>query len=91
MCCVYYSTLLLYSATREYIGQVNTDSINSRLGENLKKIRTKKGMSQGDIALKIGADRAYISGIENGKRNVTLSTVAKLAEALEASVEDLMK
>lgn len=48
-------------------------------------------MSQGDIALKIGADRAYISGIENGKRNVTLSTVAKLAEALEASVEDLMK
>ncbi|MEK7636976.1 MAG: helix-turn-helix transcriptional regulator [Patescibacteria group bacterium] len=91
MCFVYYSTLLLYSATREYIGQVNTDTINSRLGDNLKKIRTKKGMSQGDIASKIGADRAYISGIENGKRNVTLSTVARLAQALEISSDDLLK
>ncbi len=86
-----YSTLLLYSATRGYIGQVNTDTINSRLGENIKKIRTKKGMSQGDISSKIGADRAYISGIENGKRNVTLSTVAKLSEALGVSIEELMK
>lgn len=70
---------------------MNTDPIHSRLGENLKKIRTKKGMSQGDVASKIGADRAYISGIENGKRNVTLSTVAKLAKALAVDIDELIK
>lgn len=88
---MHYSALLLYSATRAYIGQVNTDPIHSRLGDNLKRIRTQKGMSQGDVASKIGADRSYISGIENGKRNITLSTMDKLAKALGVLLDDLMK
>lgn len=70
---------------------MNTETIHSRLGENLKKIRTKKGMSQGIIASKIGADRAYISGIENGKRNLTLSTLDKLASALGVKVDELIR
>lgn len=86
-----YNTLLLYNATRAYIGQVNTDPIHSRLGENLKRIRTQLGMSQGDVAKKIGADRAYVSGVENGRRNVTLSTIAKLAQSLGVEVDELMK
>ena len=49
--------------------------ISSKLGQNLKRIRTKKGMSQGDIARALEVHRAYISGIENGKRNPTLATI----------------
>lgn len=64
--------------------------IHTQLGKNLKRIRTAKGMSQGDIALKIEADRAYVSGIENGKRNVTLATVDRLAKALDVSVDELI-
>lgn len=90
-CYVYYSTLLLYSATRAYIGQVTTEPIHFLLGENLKRIRTKKGLSQGDIATRISADRAYISGVENGRRNVTLLTINKLAQALGVSVDELLK
>jgi len=69
---------------------VNIKPIHSRLGGNLKKFRTTKGMSQGDIAIKIGADPAYVSGIENGKRNVTLLTINKLARALNVSDDDLL-
>ena len=65
--------------------------ISSKLGQNLKNIRTKKKMSQGDIARALEVHRAYISGIENGKRNPTLATIQKLAEALGVSADELLK
>ncbi|OHA89935.1 MAG: DNA-binding protein [Candidatus Zambryskibacteria bacterium RIFCSPLOWO2_01_FULL_48_25] len=65
--------------------------ISSKLGQNLKRIRTKKGMSQGDIARALEVHRAYISGIENGKRNPTLATIQKLADALGVSADELLK
>ncbi len=65
--------------------------ISSKLGQNLKNIRTKKKMSQGDIARALEVHRAYISGIESGKRNPTLSTIKKLADALGVSANELLK
>lgn len=65
--------------------------ISSKLGQNLKRIRTKKGMSQGDISRALDVHRAYVSGIENGKRNPTLATIQKLADALGVSVSELLK
>lgn len=65
--------------------------ISSKLGNNLKRIRTQKGISQGDISRKLNMDRAYISGIENGKRNPTLSSLEKIAQALEISIDELLK
>ncbi|HRY59984.1 MAG TPA: helix-turn-helix transcriptional regulator [Patescibacteria group bacterium] len=65
--------------------------IASQLGKNLKKIRTKKKLSQGTIARKLKVHRSFISGIENGKRNLTLSTIEKLAEAIGTKVDQLLK
>ena len=65
--------------------------ISSKLGRNLKRIRTKKKMSQGDIARALDVHRAYISGIESGKRNPTLATIQKLADALGVSADELLK
>ncbi len=62
-----------------------------RLGKNLKRIRTEKGISQGDIVKASGIDKAMISNIENGKTNPTLATIAKLAKAIGVSVGELMK
>lgn len=62
-----------------------------KLGQNLKIIRTQKGMSQGDISRKLNVDRSYISGIENGRRNPTLSNIEKLAEALGVPMNILLK
>lgn len=64
---------------------------SQKLGKNLKRIRTKKGISQGDIARAIGMDKGFISNIENGKTNPTLATIAKLAKAVGISVGELMK
>lgn len=65
--------------------------ISTKLGQNLKKIRTQKKMSQGDIARNLGVDRGYISNIENGKKNPTLATVDKLAKALGVPADELLK
>jgi len=57
----------------------------------MKKIRERKHLSQGDICRKLGVDRAYISNIESGKQNPTLSTIEKLAKALGVSIDELLK
>ena len=62
-----------------------------KFGENMKKIRLEKGMSQGDICRALGLDRAYISNVENGKQNLTLSTMEKVAKVLGVSVDQLLK
>jgi len=67
------------------------DKISEKFGNNMKRIRTKKKMSQGDIARALEVDRGYISNIENGKKNPTLATVAKIANALGVSADELLK
>ena len=52
------------------------------------KLRVKKNMSQGDLATTHRVDRAYISNIENGRMNPTLST---LETCLSAGRKSLMR
>lgn len=66
-------------------------SESKKLGANLKRIRTSKGMSQGDIARSLEVSRGFISTIENGKTNPTLATIAKLAKALGVPSDELLK
>ena len=62
-----------------------------KLGQNLKRIRTEKGISQGDIVRTLGMPKSFVSSIENGKTNPTLATITKLAKAVGVSVGELMK
>ena len=64
---------------------------SSKLGKNLKRIRIAKRITQGDIVRKLGLGRGFISNIENGKANPTLSTITKIAKAIGVSVGELMK
>jgi len=66
-------------------------STAQKFGENMKKIRLEKEMSQGDICRALSLDRAYISNVENGKQNLTISTMEKVAKALGVGVDDLLK
>jgi len=62
-----------------------------KLGQNLKRIRTKKGISQGDIVRALGMPKSFVSNIENGKTNPTLATITKLAKAIGVSADTLLK
>ena len=67
------------------------DQISKKLGDNIKRIRLRRKMSQGDICRAIDMDRRYMSAIESGKKNVTIAVVQKIARALNVPVDELLK
>ncbi len=60
-------------------------------GRNMNRIRTEKGITQGDISRSLKLARSFISNIESGKTNPTLATIARIAKVLGVSVGELMK
>ena len=70
---------------------LNMAQISKKLGQNIKEIRLRRKMSQGDICRKLDMDRSYMSAIENGKKNITISQLERLAQALGVSVDKLLK
>ena len=56
--------------------------IQQRLGTNLRNLRTAKGWSQEQFAFEAGIHRTYISDLERGARNPTISVLEKLAVCL---------
>ena len=62
-----------------------------RIGNNIRTLRKSANLSQIDLAVAVGIDRAYLSEIENGHRNFTIMLLQNLATVLEVSMEDLLK
>lgn len=65
--------------------------ITLSLGERVRELRREKGFSQEAFAEKCGLHRTYISGIERGKRNVSLRNIEVIAQALGISISELMR
>jgi len=59
-------------------------------GANVRRYRVAAGLSQEAVAVKMGVDRAYVSGMERGQQNVTLLTMWHLSEALGVRPADLL-
>ncbi|MFH1840857.1 MAG: helix-turn-helix transcriptional regulator [Patescibacteria group bacterium] len=66
-------------------------TISKRFGKNLKRIRLEKKMSQGDVARALGVHRSYISGLERGVRNPTLTNIERIAKALGINIQKLLE
>lgn len=49
------------------------------------------GVSQEKFALSIDMDRTYLASVENGKRNISLNNILKIANGLKISLEELFK
>ena len=62
--------------------------IKSKIGLRIKEIRNEKGVSQETLAHLADLDRTYINSVENGKRNVSIINIEKIANALEISLTD---
>lgn len=59
-------------------------------GTRCKDLRMKTGLSQESFANLINMDRSYYASIEVGRRNVTLSSMKKIADGLGVSLSDLL-
>ncbi len=67
----------------------NEHQIKQNFGNRLRELRLKKGVSQEDLALTAGLDRTYVNSVENGKRNISLVNIIRLAKALKIAASDL--
>jgi predicted transcriptional regulator len=65
--------------------------IKKRFGLAVKQQRKRLNVSQEELAMRIGADQAYVSRIEAGQMNVTLETVEQIVSALEVEPADLFR
>jgi putative transcriptional regulator len=69
---------------------VKKNDLNKKIGQRIIDLRTKKGLSQSDLARACGKDRQAIEKLENGKVNPTLYTLYEIAGALEVSLSSLV-
>lgn len=71
-------------------GTENPDGVLQRIGERVRRARQQRGLSQDALASASNLDRAYISGIENGKQNPTVLALLRLTTALGIRLADLL-
>ena len=59
------------------------------VGENIRRIRQERGLTQRQLGELVGASEAYIRAYESGRRNPKLSSLEKIADALSVNPEVL--
>ncbi|WP_223607426.1 helix-turn-helix domain-containing protein [Chryseobacterium sp. OSA05B] len=62
---------------------------NMNVGENIKRIRTAKNLSQKEVTINAGLDTAQYSRIENGKTDPSVNTLERIAKALGITLAEL--
>ena len=70
---------------------MSSRNIRLRFGERIRYLRTKAGLSQGDMSHTFGIDRSHISDLENGKKEVCLELIETIADGFKISISELMK
>lgn len=60
-------------------------------GKRVRELRKERGLSQIELAAKVGIDRSYMGFLERGERNPSLEVIAKIADALSVTPDELLK
>lgn len=60
-------------------------------GKRVRELRKQRELSQVELAAKVGIDRSYMGFLERGERNPSLEVIAKIAEALSVTPDELLK
>ena len=62
-----------------------------QIGENIKKLRIEKNISQEKLAELADLDRTYVHSIEKGDRNISVEVLLKLAQGLKVEITEILK
>ena len=63
---------------------------NEKLSQRIKRLRLERQLNQDDFAREANIHRSHVSSLENAKFDPTLSTLFKVAKALEITVSELL-
>ncbi|MCB1764527.1 MAG: helix-turn-helix transcriptional regulator [Candidatus Competibacteraceae bacterium] len=65
-------------------------NISQRVGHRIKVRRVDLGLQQGELAEKLGVTQAHLSYLEQGKRQISLELLEKIAQILKCPMSDLL-
>lgn len=65
--------------------------ITDKIGNRIRELRSRTGLSQEKFAQKIGMDRAYFASVELGKRNISIVNIEKIANGLDVKLSGPFK
>ena len=66
-------------------------NLMQEIGVRIKMLRENSNLSQRRFAMMIGMNRTYLSGVENGLRNISITILQKVANGLGVSLDDLFR
>lgn len=69
------------------VDQNELEKLRASIAAQVKALRATKGLSQEDLALAADVDRSYVSQLERGIANPTLTILLRIADALHAKVD----
>ncbi len=67
------------------------DVVDEALGQALRKLRTERGWSQSDLALRAEMDRNYLSLIELGRNSPSVRKFLQICHALDVSGAEVLQ
>lgn len=65
--------------------------ITDKIGNRIRELRSRTGLSQEKFAQKIGMDRTYFASVELGKRNISIVNIEKIANGLDVTLSEFFK
>ena len=79
------------SAGDSHSDEPDPDDLVAIFGTNLKTARMKAGLTQAQLAERSGLLQQYVSLVELGKQNVTLTTAQALAKVVHQNVSTMLR
>ncbi|MGM0557240.1 MAG: helix-turn-helix domain-containing protein [Myxococcota bacterium] len=61
------------------------------VGHNIRRLRKSQELSQEQLSFQAGINRAYLSTVENGKRNISIENIFAVADALDVDPRELLR
>ena len=67
------------------------EDVRRTVGRNVRRLRIAAGLSQAQLAERMGVDRAYVSGLELGQRNPTVLTLWHISKAIGVKLKSFFE
>jgi transcriptional regulator with XRE-family HTH domain len=66
-------------------------ALQQRIGQRIRQLREKRGLSQEEFADECELHRTYIGSVERGERNLTINSLHTIAKTLGITLSELLK
>jgi len=80
---------IMVGKSRSELASLNREL--AALGQEIRRLRQQRNITQGQLAFRCGLHRSYLTDVERGTRNLTLSSLLVIARGLEVTISKLTR